>query len=145
MRLAGLTTLWSHRPEPRNLPSFLEWLTICWHTRPKEWSPASRIMMGAASRRLGTRLMSVLAVMIGLGLMGFWTFDMQRREAARLGEAARLRGLLTQLDTIRADRIPSLLDELRPQRNALGDKLHDQEQRVAPVRDAAGDQLGLLA
>jgi formylglycine-generating enzyme required for sulfatase activity len=131
VRLSGLTTLWTHRPEPRNLPSFLEWLTICWHTRPKEWSPAARIMMGAASRQLGTRLTAVLAVMIGLGLMGFWTFDMQRQEAARLSETARLRGLLTQLDTIRADRIPSLLGELRPQRIALGDKLHDLEQQVA--------------
>jgi serine/threonine protein kinase/formylglycine-generating enzyme required for sulfatase activity len=131
VRLSGLTALWTYRPEPRNLPSFLEWLTICWHTRPKEWAPASRIMMSAASRRLGARLVAVLAVMIGLGLIGFWAFDLQRQEAARLSEVARLEGLLTQLDTIRADRIPSLLAELRPQRKVLGDKLHDQEQRVA--------------
>ena len=89
------------------------------HTRPRQWSPASHKMMNAASRRLGTRLMATVAAM-ALLVVGAWaSIDMEQRKA-----------LVTRLDTVGAERIPLLLEELRPRRNALRSQLMKKRELV---------------
>jgi formylglycine-generating enzyme required for sulfatase activity len=103
LRLGFLTGLWTERPEPRNLPSFPEWLTIRWHTRLRDWSPAARAMMGAASRRLTVRLVAAIVVPAVLGLWTWGLLEQQRGEA-----------LFNQLMIARAGEIPNRLREFRP-------------------------------
>jgi formylglycine-generating enzyme required for sulfatase activity len=123
LRLGFLTGLWSSRPEPRNLPSFPEWLTIRWHTRPRDWSPAARTMMNAATRRLGLRLVAALAVFALLELGVRVLLEHQRRAAlfnelliAHAGEIpARVRELQPHLDQFRARLEPLASNPGNPQ------------------------------
>src|SRR5207244_2292925 len=98
-----LTQLCTARPEPRNLPSFPEWLTIRWHTRPRDWSPAARAMMGTATRRLGLELVAAVAILALLGLGGLALFERQRREA-----------LFNQLVIAHAGELPNRMREFQP-------------------------------
>src|SRR5262249_8505212 len=81
LRLGFLTGLWANRAEPRNLPSFPEWLMIRWHTRSRDWSPASRAMMAATNRRMGLQLLAAVAILALLGLGAHGVFEQQRRKA----------------------------------------------------------------
>jgi hypothetical protein len=48
--LADRAALWSGRPENRQLPSLLQWFTIRWWVRKKNWTPPQQKMMAKAGR-----------------------------------------------------------------------------------------------
>ncbi len=51
--LRELSASWNASPSIKRLPSLLEWLSIRWFTRPRNWSQSERRMMRAVERRLG--------------------------------------------------------------------------------------------
>ncbi len=58
--------IWAARPEPRRLPSLLEWLEIRISARGRRWNETERRMMRAADRR---ELRNVLLTGAALGLL----------------------------------------------------------------------------
>jgi formylglycine-generating enzyme required for sulfatase activity len=67
--LAERAALWTARPEPRHLPSGLEWLRIVLFTRARDRTAEQARMMRAANRRYALRLV-MTAVLAGLCLWG---------------------------------------------------------------------------
>jgi serine/threonine protein kinase/formylglycine-generating enzyme required for sulfatase activity len=103
--LADRASVWNARPENRQLPSLLQWVSIRLLTRPKDWTPPERRMMGRAGRHhalRGTLLALGLAV---LAFGGWWTF----------GEL-RARSLVETLLTARTADVPALVHDLGPYR-----------------------------
>src|SRR5262249_39493051 len=54
LRLAERSDFWNSRPEPRQLASFSEWLTILLWTRTRDWTAPERKMMRSAGVRYVT-------------------------------------------------------------------------------------------
>src|SRR5262245_38647431 len=68
--LADRASVWSARPERRQLPSLLQWLQLRWHTRKKDWTPPQRKMMRRADRyhlARGLAVAAVLLLLLGAG------------------------------------------------------------------------------
>jgi len=67
LRLADRAVLWSTKPERRQLPSLLEWISIRLLTRPIQWTKVQRQMMRAALRHHArAALLVTLAVLVVL-------------------------------------------------------------------------------
>ena len=69
--LADRAAVWNARPENRQLPSLLQWLSIRWLTQKKNWTPPQRKMMRKAGQvscgaRGGARLL-LLASRLAFG------------------------------------------------------------------------------
>jgi serine/threonine protein kinase/formylglycine-generating enzyme required for sulfatase activity len=69
LRLEERASLWGARPEDRQLPTVLEWLTIGLLTRRREWTDPQRRMMGRAGRVYWRRGL-VLALVVTLAALG---------------------------------------------------------------------------
>jgi len=112
IRLAERTRLWSAKPEPRQLPSFWEWLNIRLFTRPALWSGPERDLMRAAAKqhlRRGAAL-AVLVLAIAWGSM----------EAYARYHAASLVDRLIVADT--AD-VPRVIEQMEPLRRWVDPRL----------------------
>ncbi len=70
MRLRELAEAWNKQPEPRRLPTTLQWLNIRCFTRPRQWSEDERRMMRTADRRVLVSLAAVALCTAVLGLLG---------------------------------------------------------------------------
>jgi formylglycine-generating enzyme required for sulfatase activity len=75
LALAERTAFWSARNETQQLPTLAEWVQIRWLTRPSDWRPAQRRMMGRADRVHGSRvaaaaLVALVATLGGLAARG---------------------------------------------------------------------------
>ena len=82
--LADRASLWSARPESRQLPTLLQWASIRTLTRKSSWSPPQRKMMQSAARhhlvRVGILLVLAFAgTAVALGI----------RNSTRIGELTR--------------------------------------------------------
>ena len=64
--LADRATVWTGRPENRQLPSLWQWLQICWWTRPRDWTPQQQAMMRKAKAYHATFLATVACLVVGL-------------------------------------------------------------------------------
>jgi formylglycine-generating enzyme required for sulfatase activity len=75
--LAERTESWTARPEPRLLPSGVEWLRIGLFTRRKDWTAAQRRLMRAARRRYLTRIAATIVVvgLLGWGAREAWSYQ----------------------------------------------------------------------
>jgi serine/threonine protein kinase/formylglycine-generating enzyme required for sulfatase activity len=85
--LAERSLIWNARPERRQLPSLVEWLSIRLLTRSSLWTPSQHKMMRAAGRHhlLVTGLLVLLAAIFfsgGLEVVG-WTRDLLVQFRAR--------------------------------------------------------------
>jgi serine/threonine protein kinase/formylglycine-generating enzyme required for sulfatase activity len=70
MRLRELAEAWNKQPEPRRLPTGLQWLNIRCFTRPRQWSEGERRMMRTADRRMLISLTAVALCAAMLWLVG---------------------------------------------------------------------------
>ena len=111
-RLETLAAMWNNRPQARFLPSMLEWLSIRWHTRRRDWSESEQRMMTTAERRLLIQLAG-LGVCLILAALG-WN---------RWYHALRRENLMERLQTVRTQDIPELVGEIRPLLPSLRDRL----------------------
>jgi formylglycine-generating enzyme required for sulfatase activity len=103
--LADRAAVWNARPENRQLPSLLQWLSIRWLTAKKNWTPLERKMMRRANR---FHVVRGVAVVLLLGLLGLASWEVighlnAKHLCARLREAA----------TVDA---PEIINRMRPYR-----------------------------
>jgi serine/threonine protein kinase/formylglycine-generating enzyme required for sulfatase activity len=115
LRLEEQAALWKARPQPRFLPSLLEWAGILVGTSLRRWTDGQRKMMWAATRHHLVRVGAVVALLVIVGVGGL---QVRRRflenRDAEVAESAVQR--LLDVDT--AD-VPRILPELdRHRRNA---------------------------
>jgi serine/threonine protein kinase/formylglycine-generating enzyme required for sulfatase activity len=87
--LAERAALWAAKPEAKQLPSLLEWLTIVGRTDRTHWSISQQKLMRAASRRLMARLAAGLAALAAvavlvLALYALWHQRRQEEWASHL-------------------------------------------------------------
>lgn len=108
LRLAERTALWSSKPERKQLPSLLEWLSICCLTSSRDWTFAERKMMQRATRHQLSRISTALTILVCL----FVGSAAIKRHADRKAKLARYQGILEQLWSTDLRHLPRLLDEL---------------------------------
>src|SRR5262249_19930834 len=83
LRLAERGAAWTARPEKRNLPSSLEWLSIRTLTHSRDWTPSQEKMMRTARRFDGTRGLVLAAVLALVGWAGYEWFAAMKAHALR--------------------------------------------------------------
>jgi formylglycine-generating enzyme required for sulfatase activity len=111
--LADRAAVWNARPENRQLPSLLQWATIRWWTRRKEWTVSQRKMMRKATRYHAVRGM-IVAVL--LGLFGWASYEGTMRLDANFLEQR-----LLNVDTTI---VPEVVRELGPYRGWINPMLY---------------------
>jgi eukaryotic-like serine/threonine-protein kinase len=112
--LAERASLWSAKPEAKQLPSALEWLSILGRTDRARWSDPQRRMMRIASGRYLRRMAGVVAagaavVLLAFALHGQWRSHRQREQADRVvdqllvADVSRVGDLAAQLEDLPGD------------------------------------------
>jgi serine/threonine protein kinase/formylglycine-generating enzyme required for sulfatase activity len=132
--LAERASLWSAKPEAKQLPSALEWLSILGRTDRARWSDPQGRMMGVASRRYIRRIAGVVSalaaiVLLAFGLHGQWQSHRQGEQADRVVDQ------LLVADVSRVGELSAELDDLPgPWRHRLeqiaGDESRPDDERL---------------
>lgn len=112
MLLQEQSQIWSSRPNPRFLPTFSEWLSIQWQTSRQEWTQPQRLMMQAATRRIYSRTLRLMATLCVALLIAYLLYLPTARYRSQI-EASTLVSQLKQVDL--AD-LPEALNRLEPYR-----------------------------
>lgn len=113
LRLAELTAAWQANPEPRNLPSLIEWLWFLKHTRRGTRSSRQNWMISEATRRHAQRLCG-WTVAVAFGVSSLW---LGIRYAGQVAEQRRLEAMLAQIWTSELSHLPELVDRLQPRQD----------------------------
>jgi serine/threonine protein kinase/formylglycine-generating enzyme required for sulfatase activity len=107
LRLAERGAFWQAKPEPRQLPSLTEWLTIRLLTRQQTWTDPQRRMMRAATRRHFRSIARTVAVAALLGAALFFLGGRLQEEYA----AIRADGLVRRLLAADVSEVPVVVKE----------------------------------
>src|SRR5262249_27616868 len=94
LRLAERAALWNAKPEQRQLPSPLEWLSIRLYTAPRQWTGAQRRMMSAAGRKHLTAAAALSATFLCLAGALFFLRSQLGKERASTRADGMVRRLL---------------------------------------------------
>jgi formylglycine-generating enzyme required for sulfatase activity/tRNA A-37 threonylcarbamoyl transferase component Bud32 len=87
LRLAERATWWASQPERRQLPSLLEWASICIFTDWRRWTETQKRMMRSATRYYLTRLSLVVVMVVVLGQSWLYLRQQAAAEIKRLHDA----------------------------------------------------------
>ncbi len=102
------TDLWSSRREPKQLPSFFEWLGILRHTRHSSWSNSNALMMKSATLQNLKRLLAVFTFLLLISIGGLF--------GQRVVRQREIENRIENLWNARNDHVAGLLNELEPDR-----------------------------
>ncbi len=139
--LAERAAQWQSHPEPRFLPTFLEWTGIELQTRPRDWTAAQRLMLRAASRYYGARLLAIAAATLLL-VAGIVHYERRGRELTNRAIASRI---MRSLQTAETAEVPRIVDELTPHRPEVNGALQaTATNSFAPFRHQLHATLALL-
>jgi serine/threonine protein kinase/formylglycine-generating enzyme required for sulfatase activity len=83
LRLAERSALWNAKPENRQLPSALEWASVCSLTRKNNWTDQERRMMKHAGRLHGVRGLTLAFVILLLVWGGYEVIGRVRANVLR--------------------------------------------------------------
>ena len=111
--------LWNQRPIKRSLPTLTEWIGLQLWTSHREWTPAERRMMGAASRRLLRRTGIVLSVV----LIGAILTNVVLRQANRRRHDNEAEVLVSHLMDVGNQDIPGIVTEMAAHREWVNPRL----------------------
>ncbi len=112
LRLEERSQWWEARREIRFLPSFLEAISIWWHTAASSWTPSQKSMMVASRNYYGRVICSWFLLAMAVLLGGLWTWR-QFDSAGRLAlEKTRVQGLVDSLMRSSPTQIPTILAEM---------------------------------
>jgi formylglycine-generating enzyme required for sulfatase activity len=111
--LADRASVWTSRPENRQLPSLLQWFQIKWLTTKKSWTPPQRKMMRKAGRFHAVRGLAV-AVAVLLLLGSGWEIHGRLRAQA----------LMDNLLRAPTEDVPAVVADMGPYRRWLDGPLH---------------------
>jgi serine/threonine protein kinase/formylglycine-generating enzyme required for sulfatase activity len=112
--LADRASVWTARPENRQLPSLLQWLQIRLLTRKKNWTPVERTMMRRASV---VHSLTVLGVGLAAAAVAFWVVQSSRQTAAHAA------GLVDRLRDVPIAEVPRVVAEMADYRRAVDPRL----------------------
>src|SRR5262249_36628435 len=101
LRLEGLAASWAVRPTSRYLPKWWEWANIRLCTRPRDWTPPQRQMMGKAGRYHTVRAGVLLALLAVASWTGIEIYGSMRASA-----------LVRALLAAETAGVPKILEEL---------------------------------
>ncbi len=107
LKLAERAALWNARPEPKQLPSTAEWLTIRCLTVPSTWKGAERAMMQAAGRHHFSRMARGAAAMAVLGVLAL----LVRRHWDEERRASHAADLVRRVLEASTTRVPAIVGE----------------------------------
>ena len=134
LMLADRAALWAARPENRQLPSLLQWLSIRRYTHSKDWSPAECTMMRRAGHVHAMR--SGIAVCICLAML------IAGRQIYGEMHAA---SLVARLRTASMTQVPEIIKQIGPYRRWADPQLREaQSQAAANSGEQLRIQLALL-
>lgn len=136
--LADRAAVWNARPENRQLPSLLQWLTIRWHTAKKNWTPPQKKMMARAGRVHAVRAAAVAVVLAVTTFTGLTIRDQveekQRasREQAELErKATHAAGLVQAVLNAEMAQIPAIIAEMAEYRQWVDPLLREENAKAA--------------
>lgn len=121
LRLTERVSLWSAKPEKRNLPSWWEYVNIIALTSKKNWTSAEQKMMRTSSGHYGIR---VALAIVALALVSVAGVKLQqsiragqlqvRQESERKERLARVEELVKSLQNADIGKVGDITDELEP-------------------------------
>lgn len=132
--LADRATVWTARPENRQLPSLVQWIQIHWRTVHRNWTTLEQTMMARAGKYHATRIaiVSVLLLVIAFGA----------REVSGRWEARRLRDRLLEANL--AD-VSSVVNDMSPYRRWVDPLLYSAARESRQNNDSRRMLHGSLA
>jgi serine/threonine protein kinase len=127
--LADRAAVWTARPENRQLPSLLQWLTIRWHTAKKDWTPPQKKMMAKAGKCHAMR-----GVVVGflLAVATITGVTIREQNEARL-KANREQAEIQRKETLAAGLVQSPINAETPQAPAIIGEMAEYRQWVDPL------------
>jgi hypothetical protein len=141
LRLAERASVWSARPEKRNLPTWGEWANIWLFTHKRNWSGAQRRMMTAALRHYGIRGLS-LALVAAVALISVLTLRTWLQQERDAKYAA---GLVARLKVAETSQVPAVIEEISGYRRWVDQELVEIiEQPTESPKDKLHARLALL-
>lgn len=140
LKLTERAALWSARPEPKQLPTFLEWASIRAFTDRRRWTRDERATMKAADRfhlgRAGKVVSLVAALMVLTGVIVTRIRQERREERATF-----LVNRLVEADTAQ---LPGIITECNHDRPAVDPRLRELISRPPTPRAELRARLVLL-
>ena len=128
--LADRASVWSVRPEDRQLPSLRQCLQIRWWTRPRDWTMPQQKMMRRAAVYYGLCLAAVACLALGLNY-GRLELDGRNKAIA----------LVDRLLDAKIVEVPGVIDKMGPYRRWVDPLLRE----AAAAANSAADPLQQLA
>ncbi len=123
--LADRAAVWNARPENRQLPSLVQWLTIRWWTPKKNWTPPQKMMMARAGKYHAVRAMVLLAVLAIVG------------GGAYMGEGTlKAHALRDRLLDAATNEVPAIVLEMGSYRRWINPLLHEAYLKAEAAKDA---------
>jgi formylglycine-generating enzyme required for sulfatase activity len=119
--LKDLASLYSARPENRQLPSSLQWVGIRLLTSKRTWTEPQRRMMWKASQHHAKRALILAVLLLLATLVGL--------EVYRANRAAELVQLLETADIAQ---VPGIVEEIAPCRHWANARLQETNEKAAP-------------
>jgi formylglycine-generating enzyme required for sulfatase activity len=122
--LADLASVWSARPENRQLPSLVQWLQVRWHTRKQNCTPPQQKMIRKATQYHAVR---GLAVVILLALLAWGGYEVHGQLQAHA-----LRARLLDANT---NEVPAIVQDMAPYRRWIDRLLRDSYYEAKANKD----------
>jgi hypothetical protein len=129
--LADRATVWTARPENRQLPSLWQWLSIRWWTRSKNWTPPERKMMRRATRYHALGGLVAVACLLLLAEVGWVLTGVGWQSMGRMN-AHHLRDRLLEAET---SDVPRIIKDMAPYRRWLDPLLREDYARAEKEND----------
>jgi serine/threonine protein kinase/formylglycine-generating enzyme required for sulfatase activity len=108
LRLAERGAMWRAKPEQRQLPSLMEWLSIRLLTAPRNWTDTQRQMMRAAARKHLTEVARFGAVVVLLACAVVFL----RKQLAQETAATRANDMVRLLLYSDIAKTPAIIDDI---------------------------------
>ncbi len=130
--LEDRASVWSKRPENRQLPSFLQWISIRWFTDKSTWTSAQKKMMSSARKYYAWRGITAGLLLAGLAFAGMKVQETIAEQQLRI-EAE---GLAQSLVNGGIEKVQDFIDKLAPHRKRV-EKLLRESFENAPENSEA--------
>jgi len=127
LSLADRASVWTARPENRQLPSFLHWIGLLWFTERKSWTESERTMMRKATRHHALHGVILLAGLLLASALGIGILE-QINERQQAATAA---GLVKRLLDANISQVPGIIVEMENQRPRIDALLKEENARAA--------------
>jgi eukaryotic-like serine/threonine-protein kinase len=128
LTLADRASIWHFRPENRQLPSFLQWLSIRVLTRKEKWTEPQRRMMWKATRYHAARGSALLGLLLaaGLGSLVIWSLVQKQKQADHAHD------LVRHLLDANIAQVPDIISEIHGYRTWADPLLREKNEKTEP-------------